>query len=125
MNINGSQGPVTFVKSDTWWTRSNADAFAPRIGISWSPFGNEKTVVHAGYGISFDSIPTYYPGAEANSLVGLAGVCTATTYASNTGGCGSVPANTRISQGFPQFLPPPTGITPQKPAQRRLLSWMA
>jgi Carboxypeptidase regulatory-like domain len=113
LNINGSQGPVTFVKSDSWWKRQNANAFAPRLGLSWSPFGNDKTVVAAGYGISFDSIPTYYPGAEANSQLGLAAVCTATTYASTTAGCGSVPANTRLSQGFPGSLPPPVRVTPQ------------
>lgn len=112
VNINGSQGPVTFVKSSSWWKRENADALGPRLGISWSPFGNDKTVVHAGYGMSFDTIPTYYPGAAANSVVGLADVCTATTYASTTTGCGSVPANTRLSQGFPISLPAPVGVTP-------------
>ena len=112
VNINGSEGPVTFVKASSWWRRENADAFAPRLGLSWSPFGSTKTVVHAGYGISFDSIPTYYPGAEANNLPGLAAVCTATTYASTTPGCGAVPANTRLSQGFPASLSAPAGITP-------------
>jgi hypothetical protein len=112
LNINGSQGPVTFVKASSWWQRENADALAPRLGLSWSPFRDEKTVVHAGYGISFDSIPTYYPGAEANSLVGLGEVCTATTYASTTTGCAGVPANTRISQGFPGSLAAPVGVSP-------------
>jgi hypothetical protein len=108
-DIDGSQGPVTFVPSSSWWTRSNVNVFEPRLGLSWSPFGGDKTVIHAGYGISTDTIPTYYPGAEANSLPGLAQVCTATTYASTTVGCGTAPANTRISQGFPGSLPPPTG----------------
>jgi hypothetical protein len=103
--IDGSQGPVTFVRANSWWKRSNADAFAPRLGISWSP--SDKTVVQAGYGISFDPISTYIAGGAANSLPGLAFTCTATTYASTTPGCGSVP-NVRLSQGFPSTLPPPT-----------------
>ena len=108
--INGSQGPVTFVKADNWWKRSNIDALAPRVGISWSPFGS-KTVIHAGYGISFDPIATYEAAAAANSLPGLAYTCTAPTYAAPTPGCASVP-NTRLSQGFPQTLPPPSGVKP-------------
>lgn len=108
--INGSQGPVTYVRADSWWKRSNMNALAPRIGISWSPFGN-KTVIHAGYGISFDPIATYEAASAANSLPGLAYTCTATTYASTTPGCASVP-NVRISQGFPQVLPPPSGVKP-------------
>jgi hypothetical protein len=108
--MNGSQGPVTFVRSDSWWQRSNLNAFAPRIGISWSPFDN-KTVIHAGYGISFDPIATYMAAAAANSLPGLAYTCTSPTYASPTPGCASVP-NVRLSQGFPSTLPPPTGVKP-------------
>jgi len=103
--IDGSQGPVTFVRAKSWWRRSNATAFAPRVGISWSPFG-DKTVFQAGYGISFDPISTYIAGGAANSLPGLAFTCTATTYASTTPGCGSVP-NVRLSQDFPSTLPPP------------------
>ena len=108
--IDGSQGPVTFVKADSWWKRGNFGALAPRIGVSWSPFGN-KTVIHAGYGISFDPIATYEAAAAANSLPGLAYTCTAATYAPPTPGCASVP-NVRISQGFPQVLPPPSGVKP-------------
>ena len=104
--INGSQGPVTYVKADSWWQRSNWDAFAPRVGISWSPFGT-KTVIHAGYGISFDPISTYMAAAAANSVPALAYVCTAATYTAPTPGCASVP-NVRLSQGFPNTLPPPT-----------------
>jgi len=107
--IDGSQGAVTFVKASSWWQRSNLDAFAPRIGLSWAPGGSTNTVIHAGYGIAFDSIPTYSPAAAANTVPGLVYTCTATTYGTpSTAGCGSIPANTRLSQGFPQQLNPPT-----------------
>jgi len=108
--INGTQGPVTFVRAGSWWKRSNMDAFAPRVGISWMPFG-EKTVIHAGWGISFDPIATYSSAAAANSLPGLAYTCTATTSGATTPGCASVP-NVRLSQGFPSTLPPPAGVKP-------------
>ena len=106
---DGSQGAVTFVKASSWWKRNNLDAFAPRLGLSWAPGNDSKTVIHAGYGIAFDSIPTYAPAATANTVPGLAYSCAATTYGvASTAGCGTVPANTRISQGFPQQLSVPT-----------------
>lgn len=104
--MDGSQGPVTFVRGNSWWQRSNIDAFAPRIGISWSPLGS-KTVIHAGYGIAFDPVVTYPAGAAANSIPGVSYTCTATTYASTSVGCASVP-NVRLSQSFPSSLPPPS-----------------
>ena len=108
--VDGSEGRVTFVRANSWWQRSNINALAPRVGISWSPFGN-KTVIHIGYGISFDPIATYTAAAAANSLPGLAYTCTASTNGSTTPGCGSVP-NVRLSQGFPSTLPPPSGVKP-------------
>jgi TonB-dependent receptor-like protein len=33
-----------------------ADLFAPRLGLAWSPFGNQKTVVRAGFGMFYDLI---------------------------------------------------------------------
>jgi hypothetical protein len=107
VNINGSQGPVTFVKANSWWKRTNWDAFAPRVGISWSPF-DQKTVIHAGYGLSFDPIAGYTTGDVAAQVIGLAAPCTATTSGSTTPGCVSVPTNVRLGQGFPNTLTPPT-----------------
>jgi hypothetical protein len=107
--VDGSQGAVTFVKASSWWKRNNLDAFAPRLGLSWAPGGSAKTVIHAGYGLAFDSIPTYAPAAAANNVPGLAYTCTATTYGvASTAGCGTVPANTRLSQSFPQQLSVPS-----------------
>jgi hypothetical protein len=107
--IDGSQGPVTYVKADSWYKRRNLDAFAPRLGLSWAPGAGNRTVVRAGWGIAFDSIPTYAPAAAANTVPGLSYSCTATTYGvASTPGCGTIPANTRLSQNFPQQLPVPS-----------------
>ena len=56
------------MRSDSWWKRSNLDAFAPRLGASWAPFG-QKTVIHMGFGYAFDPIATYLAAAAANSNV--------------------------------------------------------
>jgi Carboxypeptidase regulatory-like domain len=107
--LDGSQGPTTFVRADSWYSRNNLNAFAPRIGVSWAPGSSQKTVVHAGWGIAFDSIPTYASAATANTVPGLSYSCTATTYGvASTPGCGNVPANTRLSEGFPQSLSVPS-----------------
>jgi hypothetical protein len=103
--IDGSQGPVTFIRADKWWKRSNVTAISPRVGISWSPF-SDKTVIRAGYGMSFDPVATYFAGDASNAVPGLAFACVAQTFASTTQGCASVP-NLRLSQGFPTELPPP------------------
>jgi hypothetical protein len=34
--------------------------FAPRIGMSWRPFGSDRFVVRAGYGIFYDTYMRYY-----------------------------------------------------------------
>ena len=40
--LDGSQGPVTFVKAPSWYKRNNLDAFAPRLGIAWAPRTSQK-----------------------------------------------------------------------------------
>ena len=107
--IDGSQGLVTFVKSDRWFKNNNLGAFAPRIGIAWSPGGNTKTVIRTGYGISFDTISSFQTTSVASSVPGLVGSCSDTlgTTVSVSPGCVTVP-NIRIGQGFPQSLPSPT-----------------
>lgn len=47
-------------KSDTTYPvgnhPNNVTNFGPRIGLSWSPFSNNKTVVHAGWGLYFGRV---------------------------------------------------------------------
>ncbi len=41
---------------------------APRLGLTWSPAGSRKTVVHAAYGIYYDipGLSTFYNAAQIN-----------------------------------------------------------
>jgi hypothetical protein len=42
--------------------------FAPRLGLTWSPFGRRNTVVHAAYGMYYDipGLSTFYSAAQVN-----------------------------------------------------------
>src|SRR5207302_2508563 len=100
----GSQGPVTFVRADSWWKRSNATALAPRIGLIYNP--SDKTVIRAGYGISFDPVSTFLPAAAAASVPRVIYACVANTT-TTTANCAGIPNNVRLSGGFPTELPPP------------------
>jgi hypothetical protein len=35
---------------------SDKNNFSPRLGVAWSPFGDDKTVIRAGYGLYFDQV---------------------------------------------------------------------
>lgn len=69
--IDGSRGRVTFVPAKSWWQRNNLDAFAPRIGLSWDPWSDGKTVVRAGYGIAFDTLNTFQATAVGGKVPGI------------------------------------------------------
>jgi hypothetical protein len=105
--INGSQGPVTFVKANSFWQRTNLGAIAPRLGIAWSPGADGKTIIRTGYGISFDPITSFQVTAASSSVPGLVSGCTDVVGGAVSTGCAGVP-DIRIAQGFPQQLAPPS-----------------
>jgi TonB dependent receptor-like, beta-barrel len=103
--IDGSQGLVTFVKSDAWFSRTNLGAIGPRLALAWSPARN--TVLRAGYAMAFDTISSFQVTAVAGRVPGLTLTCSAVVGGAATPGCGTV-TNVRYSAGFPSELPLPT-----------------
>jgi hypothetical protein len=123
-NIDGSQGPVTYVHADRWWKNNNLGALAPRFGVAWQPGSAQKTVIRAGYGIAFDPVNTFQVTSVAASVPGQTFTCSNSFSGTNgalvtTPGCATVP-DLRLGAGFPNALPAPsakpsTFLTP--PAQ--------
>ena len=116
--IVGTNGLVTFVKSDRWYNRNNLGAIGPRLGLAYSPdfkhgflhnlFGNDgQSVIRLGYGIAFDTISSFQVTAVAGRVPGLLAQCSSTVGGSTTPGCISA-GNANIGAGFPDQLPPPT-----------------
>lgn len=118
--VDGSLGPVTYVKAGRWFRNNNANALGPRVAFAWSP-GGGKTVIRAGYGIYFDTISTFQLTSIAGKVPGSSLICNlrlSDTAAGVTGtitpGCASPTGfGNRIAQGFPLQLPSPTA----KPSQ--------
>jgi hypothetical protein len=114
--VDGSQGPVTFVKADRWFKNNNIGSIGPRIGIAWSP--DLKTSVRAGYALLFDTLSTFQVTAIAGKVPGFMLLCNSTIDSSGaigtSVGC-STPSGLsgRISSGFPLSIPAPT-TTPSK-----------
>lgn len=113
--IDGSQGPVTFVKSDRWFKNNNASALAPRLGIAWSP--DQKTSVRAGYAMLFDTISTFQVTAMAGKVPGFMLGCNYNLDSTNTAptapkDCPATQAGilNRINTGFPVDVPAPTSV---------------
>ncbi|MDQ6705313.1 MAG: TonB-dependent receptor, partial [Acidobacteriota bacterium] len=105
--VDGSQGPVSFVKADRWFQNNNIGAIGPRVGIAWSPRNSTTTVIRAGYGIAFDPVSSFQVTAVAGRVPGLTTSCSATVGGATTPGCQGVP-DIRIGEGFPLELAPPT-----------------
>src|ERR1700733_7861448 len=59
---------------------------APRLGLTWSPFGDRKTVVHAAYGMYYDvpGLSTFYNAAQVNGHRLLSYLVTGTTAGAPT-----------------------------------------
>jgi hypothetical protein len=106
-NIDGSEGPVTFVNAKRWYQRSTWGAVAPRVGLTWAPGNSNRMVLRTGYSIAFDPIATFQVTSIASAVPGQIYRCTARAADGvTTDGCGRVP-DVRLSE-FPTALPPPT-----------------
>ena len=104
--IDGSQGPVTFVKASRWYQNFNYGALAPRLGLTWSPGNSNKMVIRTGYSIAFDPISTFQVTSIATAVPGQVFSCVAVVGGATTPGCQSVP-DVRLNS-FPNALTPPT-----------------
>ena len=114
--VDGSQGPVTYVKANRWFKNDNIGAVGPRIAIAWSP--DSRTSVRAGYSWLFDTLSTFQVTAMAGKRPGFLLNCITTINtsgaATTTSGCvlpnGITPTGntSRISTGFPVAVPTPT-----------------
>jgi Carboxypeptidase regulatory-like domain/TonB dependent receptor/TonB-dependent Receptor Plug Domain len=121
--IDGSQGPVTFVKSDRWFNNNNIGSVAPRFGIAWSP--DQKTSIRAGYSWLFDTISTFQVTAMAGKVPGFMLGCTysisTSLSTSNSAGCTPAASLTgltnRVSGGFPNDVPAPVAAPSASLAQ--------
>lgn len=99
-------GEVRYVQADRWYANNNVGAIAPRIGITWSPGRDGRTVIRTGYGIAFDPISSFQITAVAGRVPGITTACQSIPGGSTTPGCTAVP-DRRINEGFPLEAPPP------------------
>ena len=54
--VSGTRGVVRFAGQDGWPNRladPDWNNFGPRFGLAWRPFGRQKTVIRAGFGVFF------------------------------------------------------------------------
>lgn len=54
--VSGTPGVVRFAGQDGWPNRladPDWNNFGPRFGLAWRPFGRQKTVIRAGFGVFF------------------------------------------------------------------------
>src|SRR5688572_8367769 len=95
---------------DTLFYKNDWNNFAPAVGISWTLpwFGENKTVLRAGYGINHQGAASYNAGLSL-----LSGNNQGLSYTQNltTLGLGATYLNF-ASPNLPVPMPPPTGVEP-------------
>lgn len=110
--VGGSQGPVTYVRADSWFRRDNWAAFAPRLAFAWDPTSGGKMVVRTGYGLAFDTISTFQVTSIAGKIPGSVLQCIVNIQSPPTPPCADIPNDLRLTQLLAMFnpftLPPPT-----------------
>ncbi|MBI1899005.1 MAG: TonB-dependent receptor [Acidobacteria bacterium] len=114
--VDGSQGPVRFVKADRWFDRMNALALAPRVGIAWSP--DAKTAFRLGYGVAFDTISSFQVTSVGGKVPGSFLQCRVNVQDSAAGSapCADLPNDVRLSQLLRQVNPFMLPIPDAKPS---------
>lgn len=114
--VDGSQGPVRFVKADRWYERTNATALAPRIGLAWSP--RSQTVVRLGYGIAFDTISSFQVTSIGGKVPGSFLQCRVNVQdsAAASAPCTDIPNDIRLSQLLRTMNPFTLGVPASKPS---------
>ncbi|HEU4477596.1 MAG TPA: TonB-dependent receptor [Pyrinomonadaceae bacterium] len=116
--VDGSQGPVTYVPAKGWWQRYNNNAFAPRVGLAWTPWSN--TVIRAGYGVAFDTLSTFQVTSVGGKVPGSVLQCRVNVQASAavSAPCMDLPNNVRLS-GLLQAVNPFTlGVPSAAPSSQ-------
>ncbi len=117
--IDGSQGRVTFVPANTWWQRGNNTAFAPRIGLAWTPW-DSKTVIRAGYGIAFDTLSTFQVTSIGGKVPGSVLQCRVNVQdsAATSAPCSDLPNNTRLTALLAAINPFTLGVPTASPSSQ-------
>lgn len=116
--IDGSEGPVRYVRAKRWFQRKNATALAPRVGIAFSPRGN--TVFRLGYGLAFDTISSFQVTAIGGKVPGSFLQCQVRVQdsAAASAPCGDVPNDVRLSQLLQLMKPFTLGTPSARPSSQ-------
>ncbi|MBX7219302.1 MAG: carboxypeptidase regulatory-like domain-containing protein [Blastocatellia bacterium] len=117
----GFNAPLNTVKKQN---RDNNN-FAPRVSFAYTPrfapkwFGNDRTVIRGGYGVSYDTYFNNILFNTANSSPNLVGV---TTFGSTAGGRGFANAGPALLPTTAPALNPLTAVTSVDPNLRNPLT---